>query len=231
MKTLVLVSHPTLENSYSQQFLKRAVTEEKDVVWHVLDQVRPYDVATEQALSADADRVIFQFPFYWYSAPASLKEWEDTVLTRRFAYPDHGGALAGKELGLVLTLGLPAENYGVGQKERFSIDQLTTPFQALAAKLQMTFLPQFIVARFSDLSETQKQLLFTRYRRYLTQASLGHLQADLQWTTERLTSLKRRLTKQQSAQLQLILEQLNEGQAQLDALKTTLTMIRDSEDQ
>ncbi|WP_369404146.1 NAD(P)H-dependent oxidoreductase [Secundilactobacillus oryzae] len=34
---------------------------------------QPIDVEIEQRLLAENDRIIFQFPLYWYSSPASLK--------------------------------------------------------------------------------------------------------------------------------------------------------------
>ena len=44
------------------------------------------DVAEEQKHLAAADRIILQFPFYWYSTPALLKQWQDDVLTYGWAF-------------------------------------------------------------------------------------------------------------------------------------------------
>ncbi|PST49908.1 hypothetical protein COO72_00505 [Bifidobacterium callitrichos] len=38
------------------------------------------DVVAEQKLVEEHDRIVLQFPPYWYSSPAPLKEWEDKVL-------------------------------------------------------------------------------------------------------------------------------------------------------
>lgn len=82
MKTLVIVSHPDIINSSSQQFLMHAVPEGDDVTVHHLEDAYPdgkIDVAKEHVLLRKHDRVMFQFPFYWYSSPAMLKQWQDDV--------------------------------------------------------------------------------------------------------------------------------------------------------
>ncbi len=72
---------------------------------------RKIDIETELQLLAQHDRIIFQFPFYWYSSPAHLKIWQDNVLERAA----HG--LKGKELGIVLTTGVAEKEYQAGGKK------------------------------------------------------------------------------------------------------------------
>lgn len=57
------------------------------------------DVATEQKLLTEHDRIVLQFPFYWYSSPSLLKQWEDDVLTYGWALGNKGDKLHGRELG------------------------------------------------------------------------------------------------------------------------------------
>ena len=51
------------------------------------------DVHAEQKLLLDHDIIIWQHPFYWYSAPAIIKEWMDLVLEHGFAYGENGRSL------------------------------------------------------------------------------------------------------------------------------------------
>lgn len=77
MKTLIIVSHPQLAASPTQQFLKASAAGVKGATWHYLDAIKTLDVPAEQALIQAADRLIFEFPLYWYQAPASLHEcWQ-----------------------------------------------------------------------------------------------------------------------------------------------------------
>ncbi|MDY0407249.1 NAD(P)H-dependent oxidoreductase [Virgibacillus sp. 179-BFC.A HS] len=117
MKTLVIISHPEIGDSSSQQFLLSAVPKDKDVTIHHLESVYPdgnIDTVKEQKLLKQHDRILFQFPFYWYSSPALLKQWQDDVLTEGFAYGPRGSMLAGKEFGLVLAIGVKNSEYQAG---------------------------------------------------------------------------------------------------------------------
>ena len=108
MQTLIIVSHPTLADSNLQRFLWESLPAE-GVTWHHLEAVYPdgqVDREAEQQQLLQYDRIIFQFPFYWYSSPALLKQWQDVVLADDFAYGTDGGRLSGKEFGLVLALGV-----------------------------------------------------------------------------------------------------------------------------
>ena len=44
------------------------------------------NVPKEQQRLLEHDVIIFQFPLFWYSTPAILKEWQDLVLEYGFAY-------------------------------------------------------------------------------------------------------------------------------------------------
>lgn len=114
MKTLVIISHPEISESGSQQFLLSSIPESESVKVHHLEGAYPdsqIDVAAEQQLLKQFDRILFQFPFYWYSSPPMLKQWQDEVLTYGFAYGKNGHALSGKEFGLVLSVGIKESEY------------------------------------------------------------------------------------------------------------------------
>jgi len=227
IKTLVVVGHPQIQDSSTQQFLKEAAAL-PDVTWHPLSTF-DLNVAEEQTLINQADRIVLQFPLYWYSAPAILKNWLDQVLTRHFAYPDAMGSLVGKELGIAVSLGSPARTFTAGGSEGFSLSQIMTPFQALAHKLQMTFLPTFVIDQFGYQTDDDKAKLLVNYQRYLTQAQLGHFDDRTNWLMDQLTELIPTVSADKQQQLTLILEQLKNDQATLTDLQTNLKMIQDME--
>ncbi|MCT6817117.1 MAG: NAD(P)H-dependent oxidoreductase, partial [Lysinibacillus fusiformis] len=71
MKTLVLVSHPEYDNSMTEAFLKQCQSDIENVDWVVLDNIQTdftFDKEQEQQRLAQYDRILFQFPMYWYSA-------------------------------------------------------------------------------------------------------------------------------------------------------------------
>ncbi|MCH5462421.1 NAD(P)H-dependent oxidoreductase [Lactobacillus sp. LC28-10] len=228
IKTLVVVGHPQIEDSSTQQFLKEAANL-PDVIWHPVTSFA-VNVAAEQALIKQADRLVLQFPLYWYSAPAILKNWLDQVLTRHFVYPAAMGGLVGKELGIAVSLGSPAKNFAAGAGEDFSISQIMIPFQALANKTQMTFLPTFIIDQFGYQSDDTKANLLIDYQRYLTQERLGHFDDKTNWLIGQLTDLITTVPEEKRQRLTLILEEIKNNQATLDDLQMNIKMIHDMED-
>ncbi|MEO2077155.1 MAG: NAD(P)H-dependent oxidoreductase [Bacillus sp. (in: firmicutes)] len=146
MKTLVIVAHPNLQNSVINKMWADRLHQEKDITVHELYATYPdgkIDVALEQKLLLEHDRIVFQFPFYWYSSPSLLKEWQDVVLTYGWAYGSEGTKLRGKEFMLAISTGGPEAAYQAGGYNHYSMSELTKPFQATANLTGMRFLPTF----------------------------------------------------------------------------------------
>ncbi|MUV36401.1 putative NAD(P)H oxidoreductase YrkL [Lentibacillus sp. JNUCC-1] len=191
MKTLVIISHPDILESGSQQFLLNAVPSE-GVTIHHLESTYPsgkIDVQKEQELLDAHDRIIFQFPFYWYSSPAPLKQWQDDVLTNGYAHGKADGRLAGKEFGLVFMLGVHEREYQAGGRELFSISELTRPFQAMAHKTGMTYLRPLTVYQFAYMTDEEKMDLYIRYQQKLTNENSESLASRERWVSEQLRQL------------------------------------------
>ncbi len=164
MKSLIIVSHPSIDTSLNQQFFKEAM-KDTNATWHHLEAIYPdgqIDLKTELRLLEEHDRIIFQFPFYWYSSPAHLKLWQDTVL-------EHASEeLKGKELGIVLTTGVAEKEYQAGGKEEYTISEFLRPYQRIANKFVMLFLPPFVMAQFMYQSEETRWERLIAYQQYLT---------------------------------------------------------------
>src|SRR5688572_6581839 len=103
------------------------------------------DVAREQRLLVDHDVILFQHPFYWYSSPAILKEWQDLVLEHGWAYGEGGTHLRGKITLNAITAGGPEAAYQKGGYNRFTIRQLLAPWDQTAYLCGMRFLAPFVV--------------------------------------------------------------------------------------
>ncbi|MGE4496487.1 MAG: NAD(P)H-dependent oxidoreductase [Deferribacterales bacterium] len=114
MKTLVLYGHSSPEQSFSNAVIVGELAKLPDVKVRTLAEKRVnghFDVPAEQNELLEADRIVFQFPFNWYSLPWLLKQWIDEVLTYGFAYGEGGDKLKGKLVILSFTTGVPAEGY------------------------------------------------------------------------------------------------------------------------
>ncbi|MCI3919431.1 NAD(P)H-dependent oxidoreductase [Paenibacillus sp. TRM 82003] len=147
MKTLVIVAHPDLCNgSRMNRRLVEALRGQAGITVHDIYEAYPngaIDVDAEHRLLESHDKVVFQFPLYWYSSPYLLKKWLDDVLTFGWAYGPGGDKLHGKSLGLAITTGGPESSFQAGGYNQFSMSEITKPFQAMAHLVGFTFLPLF----------------------------------------------------------------------------------------
>lgn len=134
MKTLVIVVHPQIEKSVIN---KRWIDElnkypEKYTV-HELYQAYPdekIDILKEQKLIESYDKIVFQFPFYWFSSPPLLKKWFDEVVLYGWAYGSKSGyKVGGKKISLAITAGIDEEGYSASGKYKYTMKELTTPFE------------------------------------------------------------------------------------------------------
>jgi glutathione-regulated potassium-efflux system ancillary protein KefG len=219
MKTLLIVSHPELIDSSSQQYFLHSIRQWKQVTVHHLEGIYPegkIDVAKEQDLLKKHDRILFQFPFYWYSSPPLLKHWQDVVLEEGFA---HGSkrALAGKEFGLILMIGLPEKEYQAGGSELFTISELTKPYQAMAHKLGMIFLKTLSIFQFSYMEEEEKMDKLIEYWQMLTMKNNQSLATREKWLINQLKILE---TSENG--ISFAIDQIQENREKIDALKIVL---------
>ena len=103
------------------------------------------DVKLEQELLIANDVIIFHHPFFWYSVPAILKEWQDLVLEHGWAYGHAGNALKSKWFFNALTTGGRREAYCAEGYNNFTIRQLLAPIQQTVNLCKMIYLPPFVV--------------------------------------------------------------------------------------
>ncbi|MDU3565594.1 MAG: NAD(P)H-dependent oxidoreductase [Bifidobacterium longum] len=68
----------------------------------------------EQKAVEEANRIVFQFPIFWFSSSALSKEWEDKVLEHGWAYGSEDHAFEGKEFGVAVSTGSPESAYQTG---------------------------------------------------------------------------------------------------------------------
>src|SRR5690625_7830283 len=93
MKTLVLVFHPNLSESRGNLRLVEEIKKHPNATVHNVYEAysdEKIDIQKEQQLVEEHDRIVLQFPFYWYSAPPLLKKWLEEVITYGWAYGTEG---------------------------------------------------------------------------------------------------------------------------------------------
>ena len=168
-RILLLFAHPVLERSRVNRRLLEAVRDLEGVTVNDLYEVYPtmsIDVAREQELLLAHDVVVFQHPFYWYSCPSILKEWQDLVLEHGWAYGKGGTHLRGKITLNAITTGGPETAYHKDGYNRFTIRELLTPWDQTAHLCGMRFLAPFAVhAALKVTSDSDVGIARIAYRR------------------------------------------------------------------
>jgi len=147
-KILILFAHPALERSRINRRLVEAVRGLAGTTFHDLYEAYPefdVDIRHEQKLLEEHETVVLQHPFFWYSTPPLLKQWEDLVLEHGWAYGSQGTALAGKRLLSAVTTGGGEAGYQREGHNRFTMRQLLAPIEQTFVLCGMEYLPPFIV--------------------------------------------------------------------------------------
>ncbi len=148
-RVLILFAHPNLQSSRVHRRLIEHVPSLPDVTLHDLYEAYPrldIDIGREQSLLEDHDVVVlFQHPFFWYSTPPILKQWEDLVLEHGWAYGSQGDALAGKVALNVVSAGGTERAYQPGGYNRFTVRQLLAPIEQTVRLCGMTYLPPWVI--------------------------------------------------------------------------------------
>ncbi|MFO1013254.1 MAG: NAD(P)H-dependent oxidoreductase [Caulobacteraceae bacterium] len=145
---LLLLAHPALDRSRANRAMIQAAETVAGVTVRDLYEIYPtylVDVDDEQALLKAHKVVALQFPLYWYSTPALMKEWIDNVLRHGFAYGRGGDALKGKTFFVACSSGSPDTDYQPGGSHHYSMEEFLRPLERTAALCGMHWAPPFIL--------------------------------------------------------------------------------------
>lgn len=148
MKVLILFAHPAFHKSHINKILIKGLAEMEGVTFHDLYEKYPdfdIDVEHEQSLMEQHDCIVFHHPFFWYSTPAILKEYQDLVLEHGWAYGSKGIALKDKLFFNAVTTGGPRQAYNKGSFHDHTILELLAPIRQSANLCKMKNIPPFIV--------------------------------------------------------------------------------------
>ena len=147
------------------------------------------DVKREQELISKHDIIIFQHPFYWYSSPPILKQWQDLVLEYNWAYGPEGKALMGKKMFNALSCGGGKEAYHETGYNRFPVSQFLLPFNQTAHLCRMEYLPPFVIHETYTMTKEQLKNHGEQYANLLTALVNDEITAEQYQKIEYLNEL------------------------------------------
>lgn len=166
-KILLIFAHPAFHKSVINRTLLEAVRGLENVTINELYERYPdffIDVEYEKQLLVEHDIIIWHHPFYWYSAPALLKEWMDLVLQHGFAYGSTGRALQGKWVMSAISTGGRQEVYTKTGTNHYSVNEFLAPFNQSVWLCRMRYLPPFVTHGSHTISQEELQKQAKAYR-------------------------------------------------------------------
>lgn len=134
MKKLIIILHPDMDNSVvNKRWRQELEANPEEFVVHDLYAAYPdekINVQQEQELLERYDTIIYQFPFYWFNCTPLFKKYLDEVYTYGWAYGSKSPwKLQGKKIAMALSVGIDEEEYRQGAKYKYTLEQLTAPFE------------------------------------------------------------------------------------------------------
>lgn len=120
-RVLIQFAHPAFSKSRAHRALIEAASGVDGVTINDLYELYPdlnVDVKREQALVSVHDIIVLQFPIYWYSGPALIKQWLDLVFEYGWAYGHDGTAVRQKGLMCAVSCGSDRDAYMRDQGDR-----------------------------------------------------------------------------------------------------------------
>ena len=183
-RVLIEFAHPALERSRVHARLLAHLPARPGLTLN--DLYEDYRTSTStcgasRRCCVEHDVIVFQHPFYWYSTPALLKEWQDLVLEHGWAYGRSGNALRGKHAMHIITAGGREEAYQHDGYNRFTMRELLAPLEQTAVLCGMTWVPPYVVHGTHRLTEAQIEDEARRYGELVT----GLATAGWIWTRPR----------------------------------------------
>jgi putative NADPH-quinone reductase len=148
MKTLIIVIHPDIKNSVVNKRWIEELDKFQDKYYvHQLYEAYPdekIDVVAEQTLIEQHDRIVFQFPYFWFNCPSFFKKWLDEVLTHGWAYGSKSGyKVAGKKIALAISLGVDEHELSSSGIYKYPLEELTRPFELSFEYVKADYKPFF----------------------------------------------------------------------------------------
>jgi glutathione-regulated potassium-efflux system ancillary protein KefG len=188
-RILILFAHPAYEKSRVNVYLADAVKDLDGVTFHDLYEAYPdffVDVEREQELLLLHDVIVLHHPFYWYSAPALVKQWVDLVLEHGWAYGSQGTMLHGKRWFHTITTGGRDEAYHADGHARHTFRQLMAPLEQSALLCGLDYLPPFIASGTHGMTRDTMLRHAQDYRRVIEAVRDGTLDLDMVRQSDRI---------------------------------------------
>lgn len=144
MQTLVVFSHTNFSQSIFNKLLLDSIKNIKNVTIKNLDaegvNYSPEYLSKEVKFLKQFEKIIFQFPLFWFSVPHILKQYIDIILTPMLSQEN---ILAGKEFQIITTCGGSREKYEAINNNEKELDRVLYPLNKSMEYIKMKVLQAY----------------------------------------------------------------------------------------
>lgn len=169
---LVIQAHDNMKNSRVNKRFSKEIENLENVEIRDLKALYPdykINIQAEQEAIKKANKVVFQFPMFWFNAPSILKEWMDKVYSLGFAFDVTKDGyqrreLNGKEFMLAVSMGGAEAAY---EKENGykSVNECLTPYIYTAKFCGMQVSePFYIYGAMGSLKDEELETLALKFK-------------------------------------------------------------------
>lgn len=142
MKVLLIFAHTYWNDSKVNHKLLESIKDFNNVKIHNLStiykdgKINKENIKSEIDLLKEADKIIFQFPLFWFSTPSLLKEWQDNVLSD-LLHGNESKCLEGKIFQIITTAGGEKSFYdSLEYNTNALLSPITTSFKHFGLKIE-----------------------------------------------------------------------------------------------
>lgn len=160
-------AHPYPARSRANAALLAAVRDLRNVDVRSLYTMYPdfdIDTAAERGAVGRATALVLLHPLYWYTTPALLKHWFDTVLTKGFAYGEGGTALRGKSCLWAVTTGGDRDAYSPSGRHGHDFSAFAPVVEQTMRYCGMAWTEPFVVQGAHQISDAELADAARRFR-------------------------------------------------------------------
>ena len=136
-KVLVVSGHRDLENSFANKKILEYLWEDlPEAEFEYLHKYinKDFDVEEQQKKLSEADIIVLQFPFFWYSMPSIMQKWFEDVFVYGFAYWSAWHKLKWKKLIVSFTTWGSDETYVLWAEQWYPSEMFLISLQRIATK-------------------------------------------------------------------------------------------------
>lgn len=139
MRTLVVIAHQNLEESkVNARWIEELKKYPDEFTIHNLGNSYEFDVVKEQEMIKSHDKLVLQFPIYWFNCPPNMKKWLDDVFVEGWAYGKNN-QMKNHKVSLLVSAGIKEKNYSKNGRYKYALSEILVPFEVSFSYMEANY--------------------------------------------------------------------------------------------